>query len=130
MGKPAVWFYVPNLIGYVRIITGLAAFWYAFPGPAHDTLNWQAFFWLYGVSYMLDAVDGVAARKLGQVSRFRGKCKEMIGLQRALEDVPFARGRGAKRGRWLQLARLRLRRLAVEALVALQAGNTSAPMFA
>jgi CDP-diacylglycerol--inositol 3-phosphatidyltransferase len=64
--------YVPNLIGYVRIVTGLAAF-----AVARDSAQWAAFFWLYAVSYSLDAVDGVAARRLGQTSRL-GAVLDMV----------------------------------------------------
>lgn len=60
-----VWLYVPNLIGYVRVITGLAAFVYAF-----DKASYSQFFSLYMFSYALDAVDGLAARSLGQLSSF------------------------------------------------------------
>lgn len=54
-----VYFYVPNIIGYIRVVSGLAAFWFAFDEP------WK-FFYLYAFSYALDALDGVAARALGQ----------------------------------------------------------------
>lgn len=68
----STWLYVPNLIGYVRIITGLAAFMYAFDKAQHGT-----FFALYAFSYLLDAVDGVAARALKQTSRF-GAVLDMV----------------------------------------------------
>lgn len=51
--------YVPNIIGYVRVITGLASVYYAFDSPALAG-------GLYAFSYWLDAIDGVAARRLGQ----------------------------------------------------------------
>lgn len=54
-----VFLYVPNIIGYVRVLSGLASFWFAFDHPLVFAL-------LYGSSYALDAVDGVAARKLKQ----------------------------------------------------------------
>lgn len=56
-----VFLFVPNLIGYVRVLTGLASLAYA--------LNQETFTvaaGLYTFSYALDALDGVAARKLGQ----------------------------------------------------------------
>jgi CDP-diacylglycerol--inositol 3-phosphatidyltransferase len=59
---PVAW-YVPNLIGYVRVITGILSIYYALECP-------PTAFALYTVSYALDAVDGVAARKLGQTSRW------------------------------------------------------------
>lgn len=66
-----VWFYVPNLIGYVRIITGLLGAGTLRPKAAntHSTLfepsiaafsvayfpeQWLTFFLLYFVSYSLD----------------------------------------------------------------------------
>lgn len=55
----AVYGYVPNLIGYARVATGVAAFMYALT----DT---NAFLWLYSVSYVLDAFDGYAARAMDQ----------------------------------------------------------------
>jgi len=54
-----VYFYVPNLIGYGRVIAAIAAFFYTFS-------NYSAFLWLYTISYSLDALDGIAARKLNQ----------------------------------------------------------------
>jgi CDP-diacylglycerol--inositol 3-phosphatidyltransferase len=65
---------VPNLIGYLRVITGLAAFYVAF-----EPAQYATFFWLYGFSYALDAVDGVAARHLKQMSRF-GAVLDMVSL--------------------------------------------------
>ena len=67
-----VWLFVPNLIGYFRILTGLWAF-----GAARDPSRWAEFFCCYAVSYGLDAVDGVAARKLKQTSRL-GAVLDMI----------------------------------------------------
>lgn len=67
-----VWLFVPNLIGYVRVVTGLAAFAYAW-----DDASLFTFFLLYGFSYLLDAVDGVAARRLNQKSRF-GAVLDMV----------------------------------------------------
>lgn len=67
-----VWLFVPNLIGYTRIISGLAAFAYAY-----DAQSYTTFFYLYMFSYGLDALDGVAARKLGQTSSF-GAVLDMI----------------------------------------------------
>jgi CDP-diacylglycerol--inositol 3-phosphatidyltransferase len=75
--RTPVWLFVPNLIGYVRVVTGLAAFAYAFDGPAPGVPAWAAFFVLYGISYALDAVDGVAARALKQTSQF-GAVLDMV----------------------------------------------------
>jgi len=62
--------YVPNLIGYARVILSLAAFYYAFSDP------WITFI-AYTTSYVLDAADGVAARKLNQCSEF-GAVLDMV----------------------------------------------------
>jgi phosphatidylglycerophosphate synthase len=51
-------FFVPNIIGYVRIISGVAAF--AF------TRDPAIFAGLYTLSQGLDALDGVFARALDQ----------------------------------------------------------------
>eukprot|EP00331_Platyophrya_macrostoma_P020430 CAMPEP_0176474498 /NCGR_PEP_ID=MMETSP0127-20121128/43025_1 /TAXON_ID=938130 /ORGANISM="Platyophrya macrostoma, Strain WH" /LENGTH=223 /DNA_ID=CAMNT_0017869871 /DNA_START=40 /DNA_END=711 /DNA_ORIENTATION=- len=58
-----IYVFVPNLIGYARIVMALAAFVVAFDYPA-------AFLVLYSMSFVLDAADGWAARKLGQSSNF------------------------------------------------------------
>ena len=55
--------YVPNLIGYLRIVGMVASFFFALNRPMY-------FLVLYGVSFMLDAADGYAARLLGQSSKF------------------------------------------------------------
>ncbi|RYG47216.1 CDP-alcohol phosphatidyltransferase family protein, partial [archaeon] len=62
--------YVPNLIGYVRMALLFACLPYAFTDPFK-------FIVLYGLSYALDALDGVAARHLGQCSRF-GALLDMV----------------------------------------------------
>lgn len=67
-----VWFYVPNVIGYIRVLTAIAAVTLAFTPSALPL-----FFWIYGFSYFLDALDGVAARALNQVSRF-GAVLDMV----------------------------------------------------
>ncbi len=58
---PAVLF-VPNLVGYVRIVLTVLAF-----------LDWRSpvhFFWFYYFGFALDAIDGLAARVLNQSSEF------------------------------------------------------------
>jgi CDP-diacylglycerol--inositol 3-phosphatidyltransferase len=67
-----VWLFVPNLIGYTRVVTGLASLIYAFNDKTFGT-----FFAFYAFSYILDAVDGVAARALKQTSRF-GALLDMV----------------------------------------------------
>lgn len=51
--------FVPNLIGYARVLSALAAFYVAFDDHV-------LFAWLYSISMGLDAVDGVAARAFKQ----------------------------------------------------------------
>lgn len=50
---------MPNLIGYARVLSALAAFYVAFDDHV-------LFAWLYSISMGLDAVDGVAARAFKQ----------------------------------------------------------------
>lgn len=52
--------YIPNLIGYVRIILSAIAF--------ADFTNVWKFFVYYSIGFVLDAADGLAARKLDQSS--------------------------------------------------------------
>lgn len=62
--------YVPNLIGYIRIILlGLSFF--------HLLNDHQLGIALYSVSYALDALDGLAARLLNQSSLF-GSLLDML----------------------------------------------------
>jgi len=58
-----VFIYYPNLIGYLRIILLLIAFYFA-------TDNYLAFLFFYVLSFGLDVVDGYVARKFQQTSRF------------------------------------------------------------
>jgi CDP-diacylglycerol--inositol 3-phosphatidyltransferase len=68
----AVALYWPNIIGYVRVISGIASFFYAF-----EASTWPAFVYLYAFSYALDALDGVAARRFKQESTF-GAVLDMV----------------------------------------------------
>lgn len=62
--------YVPNLIGYARVVFAFFAWHVAFTDHV-------MFFAWYGLSMGLDAVDGVAARALGQTSKF-GAVLDMV----------------------------------------------------
>ncbi|KAI0763677.1 phosphatidylinositol synthase [Irpex lacteus] len=65
-----VFLFVPNLIGYSRIIlAGLSLHYMSFH-PKYATLA-------YGISCLLDAADGHAARALGQTSKF-GAVLDMV----------------------------------------------------
>eukprot|EP01002_Notosolenus_urceolatus_P012323 NODE_4190_length_829_cov_23.174359_g3464_i0.p1 GENE.NODE_4190_length_829_cov_23.174359_g3464_i0~~NODE_4190_length_829_cov_23.174359_g3464_i0.p1 ORF type:complete len:206 (-),score=8.94 NODE_4190_length_829_cov_23.174359_g3464_i0:109-726(-) len=65
-----IWFYLPNLIGYVRIISTAIAFAVAFHHP------WW-FLVFYTVGFLLDAADGWAARKFRQCTKF-GAVLDMV----------------------------------------------------
>jgi len=65
----SVYFFVPNLIGYTRIILAALSFYYI--------QNHWMFFTCYSVSSILDIADGHAARALKQSSRF-GAILDMI----------------------------------------------------
>jgi len=66
----SVYFFVPNLIGYSRIIFAILAFYYC-----ND--RYELFFIFYALSAILDMADGYAARALGQASRF-GAILDMV----------------------------------------------------
>lgn len=65
-----VFLFVPNLIGYSRIILAGLALHYMSYHPKYCTL-------LYCISCLLDAVDGQAARALDQTSKF-GAVLDMV----------------------------------------------------
>ena len=69
---PSVYFYVPNIIGYFRVLTLLAGM-----SVALDPAYWQISLGLYGTSQLLDAFDGLAARALNQSSQF-GAVLDMV----------------------------------------------------
>ncbi|XP_043541283.1 CDP-diacylglycerol--inositol 3-phosphatidyltransferase [Chiloscyllium plagiosum] len=59
----SVFLFVPNLIGYSRIILALIAFYFMLSDPVLATC-------LYLLSSLLDSLDGHAARLLNQCSKF------------------------------------------------------------
>lgn len=59
----SVFLFVPNIIGYIRILLLGAA-------VAVWARQWRWFVAMYVVSQLLDGVDGWSARKLNQTSRF------------------------------------------------------------
>ncbi|KAG8685995.1 CDP-diacylglycerol-inositol 3-phosphatidyltransferase [Ceratobasidium sp. 394] len=65
-----VYLFVPNIIGYTRVI--LAGFSLHYMGTHPNTCTL-----LYGISCLLDAVDGQAARALNQTSKF-GAVLDMV----------------------------------------------------
>lgn len=66
---PPVWLFLPNLIGYLRVILAILAYY------------WIDDKWLFGACYMAsflaDGLDGLAARMLGQTSQF-GAVLDMV----------------------------------------------------
>jgi CDP-diacylglycerol--inositol 3-phosphatidyltransferase len=58
-----VYLYYPNLIGYIRVISTIWAFYFAFSSPIAAGI-------LYSFGSALDVVDGMLARKFNQCSRF------------------------------------------------------------
>ena len=67
--KDVVW-YIPNKIGYMRVITAIISFATMRDYPFLTML-------VYGVSCLLDALDGTMARKYNQVSRL-GAVLDMV----------------------------------------------------
>lgn len=65
-----VFLYVPNLIGYSRVLLALISLYYMKWHPKYCTFT-------YGLSCLLDALDGHAARRLGQTSQF-GAILDMV----------------------------------------------------
>ncbi|KAK2168626.1 hypothetical protein LSH36_15g03061 [Paralvinella palmiformis] len=70
MSDENIYIFVPNLIGYVRVILALIAFYYM---PTDCVMATSC----YIISGLLDAVDGHAARMLNQSSRF-GALLDMV----------------------------------------------------
>jgi CDP-diacylglycerol--inositol 3-phosphatidyltransferase len=65
-----VFLFVPNLIGYARVVLAALALYYMSEYPKYTTLA-------YSISALLDAADGHAARALGQTSKF-GAVLDMV----------------------------------------------------
>jgi len=65
----SVFLFVPNLIGYIRVISAALAFYYI------D--SFVLFFIFYSISAWLDIADGYAARALNQKSKF-GAVLDMV----------------------------------------------------
>lgn len=56
---PQVLLYVPNLIGYIRLLLLASAIWVG-------TSRAGVTYWLFAVNMLLDGIDGVLARRLQQ----------------------------------------------------------------
>ncbi|CAN6544667.1 hypothetical protein C1H46_018121 [Malus baccata] len=68
--KLDVYLYIPNIIGYIRVLMNCFAFAQCFS-------NKQLFSVLYFVSFVCDGIDGWCARKFNQVSTF-GAVLDMV----------------------------------------------------
>ena len=62
-GTVPIWLYLPNIIGYLRIILGFVSFSYCLSDPSKSID-------LYVLSALLDIIDGPIARKLKQCSKY------------------------------------------------------------
>ncbi len=71
MSGNRVFWYVPNIIGYIRVIFYVASF------LAHFRGNWQLCLLFYFVGFILDEFDGRAARAFNQSSNF-GAALDMV----------------------------------------------------
>jgi len=56
-----IYLYLPNILGYARIFLGFLGLWFAFTLPPLTIALWI-------ISSLLDAIDGILARKLNQCS--------------------------------------------------------------
>eukprot|EP01133_Synstelium_polycarpum_P014568 gene14568-17221_t len=65
-----IYFYIPNIIGYLRVVFATLAFFYS-----HD--DYMKFFVFYALSALLDMADGHAARYFDQCSHF-GALLDMV----------------------------------------------------
>jgi CDP-diacylglycerol--inositol 3-phosphatidyltransferase len=68
--RTPVYLFIPNLIGYLRIIFAAVSFYYIYS-------NYWFFYLFYSLSAVLDMADGHAARKFNQTSKF-GAVLDMI----------------------------------------------------
>ncbi|SCV04274.1 LAME_0H17150g1_1 [Lachancea meyersii CBS 8951] len=67
--KQVLW-YIPNQIGYMRVFTATLSLFLMSKHPMWTT-------WIYGISCLLDALDGTMARKYNQTSSF-GAVLDMV----------------------------------------------------
>ncbi len=72
--------FIPNLIGYTRVVMTLLAYYCALPGDETVFLGlagWQVCLVCYSISFIADAIDGMAARHFKQSSDF-GAVLDMV----------------------------------------------------
>lgn len=65
-----IFFFIPNIIGYIRVLTAIISFFLMKSHPI-STIT------LYGISGFLDAFDGYAARRFNQGTKF-GAVLDMV----------------------------------------------------
>lgn len=65
-----VFFFIPNLVGYLRVVTALMSFWLMKNHQIYTLI-------FYGISGFLDAFDGYAARRYNQGTRY-GAVLDMV----------------------------------------------------
>jgi CDP-diacylglycerol--inositol 3-phosphatidyltransferase len=68
---PPVYLYIPNIIGYFRIIINFIAFAVCYSNKALFAI-------LYFISFVLDGVDGWFARKFNQGNSSNSPCFEIM----------------------------------------------------
>ena len=66
-----VFLYIPNLIGYLRVLCYISAF------VGHAWGNWALFIGLYLLAFLLDEFDGRVARRFDQMTHF-GAALDMV----------------------------------------------------
>lgn len=64
--------YYPNIIGYLRVVFMILAFYYASSTGRSDNMEWKASMICYGLAFFGDVVDGYVARAFHQCSEFGG----------------------------------------------------------
>jgi len=72
--------FIPNIIGYTRVLMTLLAYYFALPGNEEafaGLQGWQVCMICYSISFVADAVDGMAARHFKQCSDF-GAVLDMV----------------------------------------------------
>ncbi|MHB9147476.1 MAG: CDP-alcohol phosphatidyltransferase family protein [Candidatus Amoebophilus sp.] len=67
----SVYLLIPNIVGYIRTLLSVLAFYVCFSKP-----YW--FITLYGISQLLDSLDGYIARRLNQASAYGAMLDMMI----------------------------------------------------
>jgi phosphatidylglycerophosphate synthase len=100
-----VLFYIPNLMGYLRIILAFYGYQFAIQKQHNSALNaWIA-------ASLLDLFDGIAARKLNQCSQFGilldviadNILRSIVWMSNITDAEEFGDASGAKRCTWIAI---------------------------